>query len=102
MRFCHILSTSTSRESFVQFNNYALDDPKFGVNLALVFSSRSFDTSVENGSVIRAEMLNTLQKNYTSKCGLGYSTIHQMKKCFFSNKSPQYFFQMLMCCAANV
>lgn len=54
------------KESFVQFNNCALDDPKFGVNLALIFSSRSFDTSVENGSVIRAEMLNTLQKNYTN------------------------------------
>ncbi|KAG4069525.1 hypothetical protein HA402_006891 [Bradysia odoriphaga] len=54
------------KESFVLFNNCALDDPKFGVNLAVVFSSRSFDTSVENGSVIRAEMLNTLQKNYTN------------------------------------
>lgn len=33
----------------------------------MVFSSRSFDTLVENGSIVRAEMLNTLQKNYMSK-----------------------------------
>ncbi|KAJ6636696.1 hypothetical protein Bhyg_15289, partial [Pseudolycoriella hygida] len=52
------------KETFEFFNTLALEDSTFGVNLALIFSSKSFDSLVENGSIIRAEMLNTLQRNY--------------------------------------
>lgn len=48
-------------------NNYALKDAEFGICLAIVMSSKIFDSMALNDSKVRNFMLNILQKNFESK-----------------------------------
>lgn len=59
------------------FNERALENEDFAVNFALLFTSCHFDglrehlQSSDGNSIFRAQILNMLQQNYSSKWGGG-------------------------------
>lgn len=57
------------------FNQLALNDTTFAMNLALFFASRVLDSVLRSGfKQVRAEMLTILQQNYMGKGHWGWDT----------------------------
>lgn len=61
------------RDALIYFNECSLEDSDFGANFALLFTSRYFDDLKEHlkasdgNCMIRSQILNMLQKNYSSE-----------------------------------
>lgn len=73
------LFPQTHRDALFYFNGVALEDADFGASFALLFSSQQVQTlndqfqNRDDVNVIRSNILNMLQENYSGKINCNYS-----------------------------